>query len=208
MRKNLLIILSSPSGVGKSTIVRKLAFRDQNLQFSISKTTRKPRRDEVNGEDYFFVSQEEFDRLERESELVEFAKIFGDSYGTPKSFIRSCELQNLDVIFDINWRGAQQIMNSEFKSQVVSIFILPPSFEELKTRLTLRGTDTKEVIDYRMSKLNSELDHYDEYRYVVINNKLDEVVEQIQSIIVSERSLLTRRMEFMKGFVESLKTGE
>ncbi len=186
-RRGLLIILSSPSGAGKSTLAGRLRAWDETLQFSVSATTRAPREGEVNGKDYFFVSVPEFQEQVAAQEMLEHARVFGNYYGSPKAPVKAAIESGRDVLFDIDWQGAQQISNSSLQEHVLSIFILPPSITELHRRLVSRGQDAPEVIEGRMQKSWDEISHWDGYDYVLVNDDLDETEKQLKTIISAER---------------------
>ncbi len=186
-RRGLLIILSSPSGAGKSTLAGRLRNWDPTLSFSISATTRSPRVGEVEGKDYFFVSVDEFQRQVNDGEMLEHAQVFENYYGSPKAPIAKSVDAGHDVLFDIDWQGAQQINNSSLSEHVLSIFILPPSIKELHRRLVSRGQDSDEIIERRMQKSWSEISHWGSYDYVLINDDLDETESRLKTIISAER---------------------
>ncbi|MGJ8587073.1 MAG: guanylate kinase [Yoonia sp.] len=186
-RRGLLIILSSPSGAGKSTLAGRLRAWDDTLRFSVSATTRAPREGEVNGKDYFFVSVPEFQEQVAAQEMLEHARVFGNYYGSPKAPVKAAIESGRDVLFDIDWQGAQQISNSSLQEHVLSIFILPPSITELHRRLVSRGQDAPEVIEGRMQKSWDEISHWDGYDYVLVNDDLDETEKQLKTIISAER---------------------
>lgn len=186
-RRGLLIVLSSPSGAGKSTLTGRLRNWDDSLQFSVSATTREPREGEVDGEHYYFVSVDEFQRQVSEREMLEHARVFGNYYGSPKGPVKNAIDQGRDVLFDIDWQGAQQITTSDLKDHVLSIFILPPSIAELHRRLVGRGQDDADVIEGRMQKSWDEISHWDGYDYVLINDDLDETEARLKTIIGAER---------------------
>ncbi len=186
-RRGLLIILSSPSGAGKSTLAGRLRVWDDTLRFSVSATTRAPREGEVDGQDYFFVSVPEFQKQVAEGEMLEHAQVFGNYYGSPQAPVREAIDSGRDVLFDIDWQGAQQISNSALQEHVLSIFILPPSITELHRRLVNRGQDAPDVIEGRMQKSWDEISHWDGYDYVLINDDLDATEERLKTIISAER---------------------
>ena len=186
-RRGLLIILSSPSGAGKSTLARRLRKWDDTLQFSVSATTRAAREGEENGKDYFFVSVPDFQEQVANSGMLEHAQVFGNYYGSPKAPVQTAIESGRDVLFDIDWQGAQQISNSALQEHVLSIFILPPSITELHRRLVSRGQDAPEVIEGRMQKSWDEISHWDGYDYVLVNDDLDETEAQLKTIISAER---------------------
>ncbi|AXI46565.1 guanylate kinase [Sulfitobacter sp. SK012] len=186
-RLGLLIILSSPSGAGKSTLAGKLRDWDTSLKFSVSATTRPPRAKEVEAEDYFFVSQETFRTMVNQGEMLEHARVFENYYGSPRDPVTAAIDNGRDVLFDVDWQGAQQISNSTLKQHVLSIFILPPSIAELRRRLVSRGQDSAETIALRMSESWDEISHWDGYDYVLINDDLVETEARLKSIISAER---------------------
>ncbi|MFT7107140.1 MAG: guanylate kinase [Yoonia sp.] len=186
-RRGLLIILSSPSGAGKSTLAERLREWDDTLRFSVSATTRPPRIGEVDGQDYYFVSEEDFRGQVDQGDMLEHARVFGNYYGSPKAPVQASIEDGRDVLFDIDWQGAQQIKNSSLQECVLSIFILPPSITELHRRLISRGKDDDAIIEVRMQKSWDEISHWDGYDYVLINDDLDETETQLKTIISAER---------------------
>lgn len=186
-RRGLLIVLSSPSGAGKSTLTQRLRAWDATLQFSVSATTRDPREGEADGTHYHFVTAEDFKRQVANGEMLEHAQVFGNYYGSPQGPVQTAISVGNDVLFDIDWQGAQQISNSTLRDHVLSIFILPPSIAELRARLEKRGQDDAETIDKRMQKSWDEISHWDSYDYVLINDNLDETDERLKTIIRAER---------------------
>ena len=203
-RRGLLIILSSPSGAGKSTLTKKLDW-DEKMQFSVSATTRKPREGEIEGREYFFRSQEQFQQMVADGEMLEHAEVFGNFYGSPRAPVEEAISAGRDVIFDIDWQGGQQIVNSSLRHDVVSIFILPPSIAELERRLRSRGQDSDEVIEGRMQESMSEISHWGEYDYVVINRDVEEAAEQLRTILKAERMRRDRQPD-LNEFVRALNT--
>ena len=195
----IIVILSSPSGAGKTTLV-KLFSEKKNFITSISHTTRSPRSNESDGKDYYFVSEKEFHNLIRNNEFLEYAKVFNNFYGSTKKPVYEKLNNGENVIFDIDWQGTQQL-KAQARQDLVSVFILPPSIKELEKRLFKRAQDTSEVVANRMSKSASEMSHYPEYDYVIINHDLDKSVQQVQSILCAERS----RRERQIGLVEFVK---
>ena len=204
-RRGLLIILSSPSGAGKSTLSRRLIKWDTSLSFSVSSTTRTMRSGEENGKDYFFVSNEEFSKQVRHGEMLEHAQVFGCSYGSPKGPVEAAIDDGQDVLFDIDWQGAQQISNSALQKHVLSIFILPPSIIELERRLKGRGQDTPEIITKRMQKSWDEISHWSGYDYVLINDDLDATEEKLKTIVTTER-LRRSQQPGLVGHVRALQS--
>ncbi len=199
-KRGLMLVLSSPSGAGKTSICRKLLQQDTGLVLSVSATTRKKRPGEVEGKDYQFLSIQEFESRIKKSEFLEYAKVFGNYYGTPVQLVERNLKSGVDVLFDIDWQGTQQL-KARAGQDLVSVFILPPSIKELEKRLFKRAQDTSEVVASRMSKSASEMSHYPEYDYVIINHDLDKSVQQVQSILCSERS----RRERQIGLVDFVK---
>ena len=186
-RRGLLIILSSPSGAGKSTLAKALMGWDPSLKFSISATTRTPRAGEVDKSDYYFIPEAEFRSWVAKGEMLEHAHVFGNFYGSPKPPVEEAINAGRDVLFDIDWQGAQQIRNSSLGAYTLSIFILPPSIAELHRRLVARAQDTPETISKRMQKSWDEISHWDGYDYVLINDDLVETGEKLKTIIQAER---------------------
>jgi guanylate kinase len=187
MRRGLLVILSSPSGAGKSTLARRLRAWDPSIRFSVSATTRPPRSGEVEGEDYHFVSVDQFRQWVDRDEMLEHANVFGNYYGSPKGPVVAAIEGGQDVLFDIDWQGAQQIKNGVLRDAVLSIFILPPSIAELRRRLEARGQDDAGVIAARMLKSWDEISRWSEYDYVLVNDDLDETEAKLKSIVAAER---------------------
>jgi guanylate kinase len=203
LRRGLLLILSSPSGAGKSTLSRMLMVWDATMRFSISATTRKPRPGEENGREYYFLSKDAFLTNVRDGEMLEHAEVFGNFYGSPKAPVEQALEAGQDMLFDVDWQGAQQIVNSALGRDVVSIFILPPSIGELDRRLRTRGQDSEEVIGGRMEKSRDEISHWAEYDYVLVNEDLDATFEQLKAILTAER-LKRERQPQLSAFVRSL----
>jgi len=204
-RRGLLLVLSSPSGAGKTTISRQLLARDQNLTMSVSATTRPMRPGEIEGIDYYFVEPTEFNLMINRRELMEYAKVFDNYYGTPISAVEKALRIGKDVIFDIDWQGSQQIAERA-REDLVSIFILPPSTAELDRRLQNRAQDTEKVVSARMAKAPSEMSHYAEYDFIVVNYNVEESVAQVEAIIAAER-LRRHRMIGLTDFVKRLQEG-
>ena len=186
-RRGLLIILSSPSGAGKSTLARRLRAWDPTVRFSVSATTRPPRPGEEDGVDYLFVDEPGFKRMVRDGEMLEHAHVFGNFYGSPGAPVRAAIEEGCDVLFDIDWQGAQQIQKSAMASHVLSIFLLPPSIAELRRRLQGRGQDAPETIARRMQRSWDEISHWDGYDYVLVNDDLDATEDRLRTIVSSER---------------------
>ncbi|MGH1413443.1 MAG: guanylate kinase [Pelagimonas sp.] len=186
-RRGLLIILSSPSGAGKSTLSRRLLEWDPSLSFSVSATTREPRPGEVDGEHYHFLKEDEFKRQVSEDGMLEHAHVFGNFYGSPKAPVKKAIESGRDVLFDIDWQGAQQIVNSSLGQHTLSVFILPPSIVELRRRLVGRGQDSDDVISKRMQKSWDEISHWGSYDYVLVNDDLDKTFADLQTIVTATR---------------------
>jgi len=191
-RRGLMLILSSPSGAGKTTISRMLLERDPEIALSVSATTRPIRPGEIDGVHYHFVSQAEFDRMVEADEFYEWARVFGHSYGTPKAQIRAGLKEGQDYLFDIDWQGTQQLYQKD-QQDVVRVFILPPSIDELRRRLTGRGTDSPEVIAARMERARAEISHWDGYDYVIINDDVAVCFEKVRAILEAERMKRARQ---------------
>lgn len=202
-RRGLLFILSSPSGAGKSTISRRLLAAEPELSFSVSATTRPPRPGEVDGREYHFRSRDDFTGMVERGEMLEHAEVFGNFYGTPRAPVEDAIAAGRDVIFDVDWQGAQQIANSPLRDAVVSVFILPPSIAALEARLKGRAQDSDEVIAGRMKKSRDEISHWAEYGYVLVNADLDECAAEVAAILKAERLRRDRRTG-LAGFVGGL----
>jgi guanylate kinase len=187
-RKGLILILSSPSGAGKTTLAKKIADKDNNFKVSVSYTTRAPRPNEINGVDYNFVSIEEFQKLSIQNKFLEQAKVFGNYYGTLKGPIEQDLLKGKDYLFDIDWQGTEQVKKI-MPSDIVPIFILPPSIEHLEDRLKKREERNKELIEQRMKMAKGEITHWKDYKYIVVNEDIDNCFNQINQIIKIERDL-------------------
>jgi guanylate kinase len=201
-RRGLLIVLSSPSGAGKSTISRLLLDADGDVTMSISATTRPKRPGESDGVDYHFVDDAQFDGMIDAGDFVEWAPVFGHRYGTPKAPVKDALREGRDILFDIDWQGTQQL-TAAMGEDLVSLFLLPPSMPELERRLRVRGTDTEDVIADRMSRAAGEISHWPEYEYVLVNRDMDECLSQVRAIIAAER-LKTRRQTNLVSFVRNL----
>ena len=201
-RRGLMFILSSPSGAGKTTLAERLLTKDGEMVLSISATTRQRRPGEAHGKDYFFVSEDEFKRMRDNGELMEWATVFGHYYGTPRSLVEDTLRQGKDVLFDIDWQGAQQL-DEVAGEDVVKVFILPPSREELERRLRQRAQDPEEVVQKRMAKADAEMSHWAEYDYVIVNYDLNESEELLRSILFAER-LKRRRQVGLAAIVKEM----
>ena len=186
-----MLVLSSPSGAGKTTLSRRLLESDSNIVMSVSATTRPRRPNEIEGRDYFFVAADAFECMVRNGEFFEHAIVFDHQYGTPKKPVLDALAQDRDVLFDIDWQGTQQL-KERAREDVVSVFVLPPSHEELERRLSARAQDSEQVVAERMAKAASEISHWPEYDYVIINNDLDRAHAKIVSILEAERARRTR----------------
>jgi len=197
-----MLIMSSPSGAGKTTITRELLKRDGNITMSISATTRPARPGEKDGEDYYFVSKEEFDRMVKSGEMLEHAKVFDNYYGTPKMPVETALAKGHDVLFDVDWQGARDLRQAAGYDQA-SIFILPPSIEELERRLHTRAQDADEVVQARMAKATSEMSHWGEYDYIVVNVDVAESVAEVEAILAAER-LRRHRQAGLSAFVAAM----
>lgn len=201
-RRGLLIVLSSPSGAGKTTISRMLLDADPQATMSISATTRPPRSTERDGVHYHFVTDAEFDRMVERNDFIEWAPVFGYRYGTPAAPVKAALKAGKDIIFDVDWQGRQQI-HSQMGEDMVQIFLLPPSMDELERRLRSRRTDSSEVIDRRLAMARSEIEHWPEYDYVLVNERTEECLEQVQGIIRAERLKRWRQLGLV-AFVRDL----
>ena len=201
-RRGLLLILSSPSGAGKSTLSRKLMAWDSDLRFSVSATTRSPRSGEVDGREYYFRSHADFESMVQDGQMLEHAEVFGNFYGSPRGPVEAAMSQGRDTLFDIDWQGGQQIKQA-MRGDVVSIFILPPSIAELESRLRGRAQDSEEVIAQRMAKSQSEISHWMEYDYVIVNRDLDAAFGELVTIVQAER-LRRDRQPHLAAFVRGL----
>jgi guanylate kinase len=187
VRRGLLIILSSPSGAGKSTLTRRLREWDPSLEFSVSATTRAPREGEVDGKDYHFLTESQFRKDVDNGDMLEHARVFGNYYGSPRGPVQQAIDEGRDVLFDIDWQGAQQIQNSVLGPHTLSIFILPPSIRELHRRLVSRGQDSDEIIAGRMRKSWDEISHWAEYDHVLVNDDLDATDAKLKTIVEAAR---------------------
>jgi len=201
-RRGLLFVLSSPSGAGKSTIARKLLESDGQLQMSVSATTRPPRPNEVDRRDYHFVDLDRFKAMAKAGEFLEWAHVFDNRYGTPRAPVERMLEEGRDVLFDIDWQGAQQLYQ-QMGGDTVRVFVLPPSMAELERRLRARNTDADEVIARRMARAASEISHWDGYDYVLINDDMDKCIHGVQAILEAER-LKRSRQTGLIGFTRKL----
>jgi guanylate kinase len=201
-----MICLSSPSGAGKTTICTRLKELDDNLNMSVSVTTRPMRPGEVNGEDYFFIDKDKYNQFVHEGELLEHATVYGNGYGTPKQYVFDTLRNGGDVIFDIDWQGTQQVAQIA-RTDLVTVFVLPPSTHELEVRLKKRAQDGDDIIYKRMLEAANELSHWAEYDYVIVNRDLEESIKQVQAIITAERLRRTRQVGLV-DFVNQLRNVE
>lgn len=202
-RRGLLLVLSSPSGAGKTTISRMLLERETGLLPSISATTRPKRPGETDGRDYFFVGPDEFSNMLDRGELLEHAEVFGHRYGTPRPAVREALAGGRDVLLDIDWQGEQQL-KAKVRGDLVSVFILPPSTEELDRRLKLRAQDTADVVRERMAGAADHISHWSEYDYIIVNEEIGDSVAKVQAVLAAER-LRRERQTGLREFVESLR---
>jgi guanylate kinase len=207
-RRGLKLVLSSPSGAGKTTLSRKLLASDPGVELSISVTTRKQRPGEVDGRDYHFIDATRFDAMVEAGELLEWAQVFGHRYGTPRAPVEAALARGRDVLFDIDWQGTQQLQKQQLQKKtgrdLVSIFVLPPSIPDLERRLRTRAQDSDQVIHARMAKAADEMSHWAEYDYVVINTDIDHAFAEVQSILAAER-LKRERQTGLSEFVRRLQ---
>ena len=202
--RGLLLVLSSPSGAGKTTMARRLLDAERNLVLSVSVTTRTKRRGEVDGKDYRFVDDDRFERMVDRGELLEHATVFGNRYGTPREPVERALGGGVDMLFDVDWQGARQLRASASGEDIVSAFVLPPSAAELHRRLLGRGLDAEDVVRRRLTEASAEIGHWDAYDYVLVNDRLDESVAQIRAILRAERLRRGRRAG-LRRFVEGLQ---
>lgn len=191
-RRGFMFVLSSPSGAGKTTISRLLMQNDDNLVMSVSSTTREKRPNEEHGRDYYFVSEKEFEEKIDEKFFYEYAEVFGNYYGTPRKKVETAITEGKDVLFDIDWQGTRRL-TAKARDDVVSVFILPPSMDELERRLVARAQDSKKVIKKRMERASEEISHWDEYDYVIVNDSLDASLQKVLYILRAERLKRTRQ---------------
>jgi len=202
-RRGLMLVLSSPSGAGKTTLSRMLLRADRTVELSVSVTTRPKRRAEVDGRDYFFIDRGRFEAMVKEGELLEWAKVFGHHYGTPRRPVTNALRAGRDVLFDIDWQGTQQL-REKARADLVSVFILPPSVNELERRLKRRAQDSKAVIAARMAKAAQEMSHWPEYDYVIVNRDKAAAFAEVRAILAAER-LKRERQIGLSDFVRALQ---
>jgi len=204
-RRGILLVLSSPSGAGKTTITRALVAADAGLAMSISVTTRPPRPDEADGKHYHFITQGKFDAMVESGELLEHASVFGHSYGTPRAPVMAALAAGADIVSDVDWQGTQQLAE-KVRQDLVAVFILPPTLGALEERLRRRAQDSDAVVASRMAKSADEMSHWPEYDYVILNRDLDESVRQVRSILTAERARRERQIGLAE-FVNRLRSG-
>lgn len=203
-RRGLMLVISSPSGAGKSTIARNLLEKDKNINLSVSVTTRPRRQSEIEGIHYHFISKRDFERMRDNDELLEWAEVHGNFYGTPREPVEEAMAAGRDMLFDIDWQGAEQLQD-KMKADVVSIFILPPTMTELQSRLHRRAEDTEEVIKTRLLNSRAEIEHWRDYDYVILNDDLQAAFEGIEAIVKAERVRRDRRhgmFDFVRALLE------
>ena len=203
-RRGLMLVLSSPSGAGKSTIARNLLESDSSLELSVSVTTRPRRGSEIEGVHYHFRTMREFERLRDSDELLEWAEVHGNCYATPREPAELALAQGRDMLFDIDWQGAQQL-KEKMRADIVSIFILPPSMTELKSRLQRRAEDSAKTIETRLANARSEIEHWKEYDFVIVNDDLDRAFAEVRGIVTAERLRRDRRpglFDFVSGLLD------
>jgi guanylate kinase len=202
-RRGLMLVLSSPSGAGKTTLSRKLLAADPAVELSVSVTTRKQRPGEVDGQDYHFIDAARFDAMLKQGELLESAQVFGHRYGTPRAPVAAALARGRNVLFDIDWQGTQQL-REKAAGDLVSIFVLPPSIPDLERRLRARAQDSDEVIHARMARAADEMSHWAEYDYVVINIDIERAFSDVRAILAAER-LKRERQTGLSAFVRGLQ---
>lgn len=204
-RRGLLLVLSSPSGAGKTTLARRLLDADEGIRMSVSVTTRKPRPGEVEGVDYIFVDKREFERLKKGRKLLEWAEVFGHLYATPRVQVLDALQSGKDVLFDVDWQGARQL-KKRLPRDVVRVFILPPDSKALERRLKARNQDSEATVAHRMARAAAEIEHWEEYDYVVVNADVDEALAEIKYILAAER-LRRDRQSGLDAFVAGMLAG-
>ena len=204
-RRGIMVVLSSPSGAGKTTLTKKVLNSSNNILMSVSATTRQPRPGEVDGKDYIFLSKSKFSEMIDNDEFLEYAKVFDNFYGTPRAPVEDALAKGFDIVFDIDWQGAQQLTQAA-ANDLVKIFILPPNMRELENRLRSRAQDSDDVIARRMSKSENEISHWAEYDYIIINEDISEAIEELTTILNAER-MKRPRQPWLGSFVKKLVTG-
>lgn len=202
-RRGLMLVLSSPSGAGKTTLSRRLLAGDGAIAMSVSVTTRPPRPGEVEGRDYSFISVDDFQRMKAAGELLESAQVFGNFYGTPRAAVDAALASGRDVLFDIDWQGTQQLSESA-RADLVTVFILPPSAADLERRLHTRAQDSDEVVRRRMAEASEEISHYSEYDYIIVNHEVEDSLARLVAILQAERQK-RRRLTGLADFVNALR---
>jgi len=205
VRRGLLLVLSSPSGAGKTTLAKRLLDANPDLQLSVSVTTRPPRPGEVEGKDYHFIDAAEYERMKSANELLEWAQVFDRSYATPRAPVIAALAAGHDVLFDIDWQGTRQL-KAQLPDDVATVFILPPNGKALERRLQARGSDSAEVVARRMAAAAAEIEHWSEYDYVLVNSDLDDSLSGLQAILAAER-LKRGRQTGMADFVAGVLAG-
>jgi guanylate kinase len=204
-RRGIMVVLSSPSGAGKTTLTKQILNTSKNILMSVSATTRQPRPGEVDGEDYIFLSKSKFSEMIDNDEFLEYAKVFDNFYGTPRAPVETALARGFDIVFDIDWQGAQQLTQAA-ANDLVKIFILPPNMRELENRLRSRAQDSDDVIARRMSKSENEISHWAEYDYIIINEDISEAIEELTTIVNAER-MKRPRQPWLGSFIKKLITG-
>ena len=204
-RRGIMVVLSSPSGAGKTTLTKQILNTSRNILMSVSATTRQPRPGEVDGKDYIFLSKSKFSEMIDNDEFLEYAKVFDNFYGTPRAPVEAALAGGFDIVFDIDWQGAQQLTQAA-ANDLVKIFILPPNMQELENRLRSRAQDSDDVIARRMSKSENEISHWAEYDYIIINENITEAIEELNTIVNAER-MKRLRQPWLGSFVKKLVTG-
>jgi len=204
-RRGLMIVLSSPSGAGKTTLTRKLLAENENITMSVSATTRASRPGEKDGKDYYFMTKTQFSDMVAEDDFLEHAKVFDNFYGTPRRPVETALENGRDVVFDIDWQGAQQLTEAA-ANDLVKVFILPPNMQELESRLRSRAQDSDSVIAKRMSKAETEISHWPEYDYVIVNENIETAMSELRAIVAAER-MQRKRQFWLSGFVKTLTSG-
>ena len=204
-RRGIMVVLSSPSGAGKTTLTKQILNTSRNILMSVSATTRQPRPGEVDGEDYIFLSKSKFSEMIDNDEFLEYAKVFDNFYGTPRAPVEDALAKGFDIVFDIDWQGAQQLTQAA-ANDLVKIFILPPNMRELENRLRSRAQDSDDVIARRMSKSENEISHWAEYDYIIINEDITDAIEELTTIVNAER-MKRPRQPWLGSFVKKLVTG-
>jgi guanylate kinase len=205
-RRGLMLVLSSPSGAGKTTLSRRLLQSDDKIKMSVSATTRAPRPNEVEGSDYFFVSAQNFEAHARAGEFLEHATVFGNRYGTPRKPVFDALEAGFDVLFDIDWQGTQQL-KQQAREDLVSVFVVPPSMEELERRLRIRAQDSESVVRQRMAKASDELSHWAEYDYLLLNDDIQHALGKLEEILRVERSRRSRQTGLARFVQDMVRKG-